>query len=96
MADGWTILQFTYWLVLISTMMVVYQIGGHSERIGVSIIGCGSLLSTVFASSEIARFQDIEVGIAMIDMAVLAGFLRFSFQSTRFGDYGRPVFNSQT
>jgi hypothetical protein len=82
--DIWTLLQLGYWTVLGAVFLIVLIFGGIPERIGISIIGVGSVLSTLLSKPEAMRFETLESGIALIDVFVLVGFVWLALTSKRY------------
>lgn len=58
--------------------------GGPPERIGATILAVGSVLSLAALSSGAGRFGSVEVGIFLVDVATLFGFLILALLAKRF------------
>jgi hypothetical protein len=57
--------------------------GGAPERIGISILGVGSILTVVAVSAPAMRFGSVEIGIFLVDFAALVGFLLLALRAER-------------
>ena len=58
--------------------------GGAPERIAAAIFLAAALLSLAVEQPQGSRFDSVEVGVLVIDLAVLAGFLILSATANRF------------
>jgi hypothetical protein len=64
----------------------VYAIirGGAPERVGVTILAVGSILTVVAVSAPTDRFGSVETGIFLVDVAALLAFLILALLAERF------------
>lgn len=58
--------------------------GGTPERIGATIFLAAALLSLAVAEPQGSRFDSVELGVLMVDLAVLAGFMMLALKANRF------------
>jgi hypothetical protein len=82
--DVWQLLQVGNWIAFGAIILVVLMRGGKPERIGISLIMIGSLLSVLFASDLGLRFHRIETSIFAIDLIMLVAFVALALSSNRF------------
>lgn len=78
------ILQLIYWAVLCASCGYAAWRGGTPERAGAAIMAIGSVLSVVVTSDMGVRFRGAEIGIMIVDAAVLVAFLAVALRSDRF------------
>jgi hypothetical protein len=76
---------FSYYSVLFVTALAAHWRGSGSERIGVWIAICGSIISSAFSNPSI--WGDLALPVFIIDLLVLAGFWSLALFSTRFWPY---------
>jgi len=57
--------------------------GGAPERIGSTILAVGSVLTVVAVSAAPMRFGSVEIGIFLVDVAALVGFLILALRAER-------------
>lgn len=74
---------YAYLTILLICWAYALLRGGAPERIGASVIGLGSVLSLVAASSPGARFGSVEVGVFLVDIAAFAVFLGLALRAER-------------
>jgi len=74
---------YAYLTILLICWVYALLKGGAPERIGASVIGLGSVLSLVAASSPGARFGSVEVGVFLVDVAAFAVFLGLALRAER-------------
>lgn len=74
---------YAYLTILLVCWVYAMLKGGAPERIGASVIGLGSVLSLVAASSPGARFGSVEVGVFLVDVAAFAVFLGLALRAER-------------
>jgi hypothetical protein len=74
---------YAYLTILLICWAYALLKGGAPERIGASVIGLGSVLSLVAASSSGARFGSVEVGVFLVDVAAFAVFLGLALRAER-------------
>jgi hypothetical protein len=72
-----------YLAILFSCWLYAMLRGGSPERIGASIIGIGSVLSLIAVSSPAGRFASVEIGVFLVDVAALVGFLVLALRAER-------------
>jgi hypothetical protein len=82
--NGWILLQIGNWAILCVVVLIGLVRGGKPERIGISLVVIGSILSMIFASSLGARFRSVEPWILGIDIAVLIAFVILALGTTRY------------
>jgi hypothetical protein len=82
--NGWILLQIGNWAILCVVVLIGLVRGGKPERIGISLVVIGSILSMIFASSLGARFRSVEPWIMGIDIAVLIAFVVLALVTTRY------------
>jgi hypothetical protein len=58
--------------------------GGAPEKIGAAIFLAAALLSAVLEEPAGSRFDSVETGVLLVDLAVLAGFVTLSLTADRF------------
>jgi hypothetical protein len=58
--------------------------GGRDERLVASLCLIGTLATMLAVSPLTVRYQDVERGIALVDLGVLAGFVTVALTSQRF------------
>jgi hypothetical protein len=58
--------------------------GGAPERIGATIFLAAALLSLAVSEPQGSRFDSVETGVLMVDLAVFAGFLILALKANRF------------
>jgi hypothetical protein len=58
--------------------------GGAPERIGSAIFLVAAVLSALFQHPKGSRFDSVEVGMLLVDMGVLAGFVLLAVVANRF------------
>lgn len=58
--------------------------GGAPERIGATIFLAAALLSLAVAEPQGSRFDSVELGVLMVDLGVLAGFMMLALKANRF------------
>ena len=75
---------YAYYTILGLTCLYVLLKGGAPERVGASIIGVGSILTTVALSAPAARFGSVEIGVLLVDIGALGAFLVLSLRAERF------------
>lgn len=75
--------QVYYSFLLVCCAYVAFK-GGAPEKIGVSIILIGSILSTAALTSPARRFTSVEVGVVIVDAAAFLALLVLSMRAERF------------
>ena len=75
---------YAYYTILGLTCLYALLKGGAPERVGASIIGVGSILTTVALSAPAARFGSVEIGVLLVDIGALGAFLVLSLRAERF------------
>ena len=74
-----------YWTLLALCSVYVLIRGAAPERIGMAVLVVGSILSTASATAEYeVRFREMELGIFLVDVAVLVGFVALALRADRF------------
>lgn len=69
-------------LVGICWLYAVFR-GGAPERIGTTVLAVGSILTVLAASAPAHRFGSVELGIFLVDVAALLGFLLIALRAER-------------
>jgi hypothetical protein len=72
-----------YLIVLISSCVYAIRLGGPSERYGATIMLVGSFL-TAAAGLFVSGWHNTEVGVMLVDLAVLAAFLTLALTSDKY------------
>ena len=78
------VLQLIYWAALGACLLYAFRRGGAPERLGITIIAVGSILSVIVASGFAARFRTVEWGILLVDVGVLIAFLAIALRTDRY------------
>ena len=74
---------YAYLTILLICWAYALLRGGAPEQIGASVIGLGSVLSLVAASSPGVRFGSVEVGVFLVDVAAFVVFLGLALRAER-------------
>ena len=74
---------YAYLTILLVCWTYALFRGGAPEKIGASVIGIGSLLSLVAATSPGTRFGAVEFGVFLVDVAAFAVFLGLALRAER-------------
>jgi hypothetical protein len=69
---------------LLACCAYAFARGGRAEKVGAVTLLVGSVLSAVAMSPAAARFATVEVGVLMVDLAVLAIFIALALTTDRF------------
>jgi hypothetical protein len=72
-----------YYSLLVLCWLYAWFKGGPPERIGATILATGSVLSYA-ALSSVGRFQSVETGLLIVDVATLLAFLALALRAERF------------
>ena len=72
-----------YFSLVFACWAYAMRCGGAPERIGISILGVGSILTVVAASTPTVRFGAVEIGIFLVDVGALLGFLILALRAER-------------
>jgi hypothetical protein len=74
-----------YYLVpLVACCGFAFIRGGAPERIGMAIVAANAVLSFILVSAPSARFQNIEVGVFIVDVVAFLAFILLALLSNRF------------
>jgi hypothetical protein len=73
-----------FWAFLTGSIYIAVRFGGTPEKLGVMMIGGGSLLSALVVSALPIRFDGVEIGVVIVDIALLAGLFALAMVSKRF------------
>lgn len=70
---------------MLLALCLIYALlrGGPPERIGIAVMVIGSALSSAWAAGTSNRYVEVEVGILVIDVAVLAAFVILAVRADR-------------
>ena len=71
-------------ILLFGCWIYAWLRGGAPEKIAASIVVVGSLLTAAVAHNAAVRFSSVELGIFLVDVAALAGFLFVAVRAERF------------
>lgn len=74
----------TFYLLLTALAVFAAWRGGREERIAANVCLAATIASSLLLSPLSSRFASIEVGVAIIDIAVLATFVAIALRSARF------------
>lgn len=72
-----------YFSLVFACWMYAMLRGGAPERIGITILAVGSVLTVVAVSGPARRFGSIEIGIFLVDVTALVGFLILAMRAER-------------
>jgi hypothetical protein len=72
-----------YYTILLACCAYVALRGAAPEKIGVSIIFVGSILSTAALSNPAVRFNSMEIGVFLVDVATSVALLILSLRAER-------------
>lgn len=76
--------RYLFWTILVSTFVFAVWRGRSDERIAASVCLLASI-ATRFAISPLSeRYTGVEIGLLLIDGAVLAAFIAIALRSKRF------------
>jgi len=78
------ILNYLFFLLLVTTLVTSFAKGGRPERIGAAIYAVGCVLTVVFASPKAGRFAQEETGILLVDVVTFLAFFFFAIVVDRF------------
>ena len=70
--------------LLIGIVLFALWRGGRDERIVAAVCLIGSIISQLVAAPISERFQNVELGVLVVDLMVLGGFLAVALRSYRF------------
>jgi len=73
-----------FYAIVALTCLYALARGGAPERICAGIFIAGGLLSTASMSAGSARFVSVELGVLVVDLAMLAAFLVLALRAERF------------
>ncbi|WP_156930318.1 hypothetical protein [Sphingomonas jaspsi] len=73
-----------YWILLLAVSAFALSRGSRDERLVMSIIVAASVLTVLVYSPPTERFEGMETGLFMVDVAALAGFVGVALMSSRF------------
>lgn len=73
----------TYFSLVFVCWLYAMLRGGAPERIGITILAVGSVLTVVAVSGPAIRFGSLEVGIFLVDVAALLTFLFLALYAER-------------
>lgn len=71
-------------IVLVLVVLFAFLRGGRDERIVALLCFAGTAATMLFLSPLGERFAAMEIGVLMIDVAMLAGFVAVALRSYRF------------
>jgi hypothetical protein len=73
-----------YYVLTVLCWMYALVRGGLPEKIGASILTVGSVLSVAAISGWPVRYGSLELGVFLVDLATLAGFLVLALRAERY------------
>ena len=73
-----------YYLVLLTVTAIAAWRGGRDERWAAVICICGTAATVLFVAPLPHRYENVEIAVALVDAAVLAGFTVLALRSDRF------------
>lgn len=73
-----------YWILLALCSSYILLRGAAPERIGISILIVGSILSVLSANAYPLRFQHMETGVFLVDLAVLVAYVALALRADRY------------
>jgi hypothetical protein len=77
--------QLIYWIFLTACSAYALWKGGPPERLGISIAIAASFLSALVVSHDVqVRYQGVETGLFLVDLAALAAFAALALWADRF------------
>jgi hypothetical protein len=81
---------YFYYALLLGCSIYTLRRGGAPERIGVAILGIGSLLSSVAIERSVILYglvhvyRSVEIGVLIVDAMVLIAFMLLALRADRF------------
>jgi hypothetical protein len=76
--------RYVFWTILLSTFAYALWRGRSDERIAASVCLLATIATRFAISPLTERYSGVEVGLLLIDGAVLATFLAIALRSNRF------------
>ena len=76
--------RYIFWAILLSTFAYALWRGRTDERIAASVCVLASIATRFAISPLTERYTSVEVGLLLIDGAVLAAFVALALRSRRF------------
>jgi hypothetical protein len=76
--------QKIYFTLLDLCWMYTLFKGGPPERIGATILALGSALTVAALSGPTTSYMSVEIGVFLVDVACLAGFLILALRAERY------------
>jgi hypothetical protein len=73
-----------YWLILLAITAYAMWRGRSDERIVASACLAASLITYAVLSPQVMRYSQVETGVLLVDLGVLAVFTAVALQSNRF------------
>lgn len=73
-----------YYVLTVLCWMYALLRGGLPERIGASILTIGSIFTVAAISGWPVRYGSLEVGVLIVDIAALIGFLALALRAERY------------
>jgi len=73
-----------YAALLVGCLIISFWRGGWPERIGSANMAIGSVLTVLVNSPMSTRYASVEIGIFIVDLAVLLVFLALALRTDRF------------
>jgi hypothetical protein len=73
-----------FYAILLSCCLYAALRGGAPEKIGAAIFAAATILSTIAMSGRGYRYEWVEVGVFVVDVATMAALLGLALQADRF------------
>ena len=78
------LLRVMYFGCLLATCIVVWRRGQKPERLGAAIVFAGSIATVLAAAVPSLNLDDAQLGILLVDLLMLAGFLALVLNTDRY------------
>jgi hypothetical protein len=75
---------YLYYVLLILCCTHAFAKGGSPERIGVSILAIGSMLSWALVSTGPSGFRSVQSGVLIVDLVVTIAYAALAWRADRF------------
>ena len=74
----------TYWILLLAVFAYAFLRGKIDERMAAVICVVATIATKLVHTPLSTRFSEVEVGVMIVDLAALAGFVMIALRSERF------------
>lgn len=78
------LLQFMFWMTCAVCCAAAVWFGERDEKIGMAIIAIGSVATALIAAFANFNYAAVTIWFLVVDLTVLAAFLKLSFDSRKF------------